>query len=408
MSPHRAIDNSTTVTYRLMIYLDNSATTPLGPEVAERMTRFRQAGFANASSVHRGGQQARVELEEARERIARTVGAEPREIIFTSGGTEANNYALKGYALKMRADRGAWPTLITQRTEHHAILHPAEFLARLGMNVLYLDVDADGRVAPESLRRALDALDREVAPLVSIMHANNETGSINPIAELAAIVHEFGGVFHTDAVQTFGKLAWTADELGADMISLSAHKLHGPRGIGALYVARTIELESLLHGGAQERNRRGGTEPVELIVGFDEAVASAMGTVAENYARMERLRDLLRDRLLTIEGIRIVTPEQETLPNILNVTFEDAATIDGEGLIVGMDLMGIAVSNGSACTSGSLQPSHVLSAMGLPPEQAKAAVRFSLSRLTTGEEIEQAATALADVVGRLRAHRRRE
>jgi len=389
-----------------MIYLDNSATTPIAPEAIERMERFRRTSFANASSVHRGGQQARVEMEDARRNIADAIGAEPRELVFTSSGTEADNYALKGYALKMRAEHGEWPTVITQPTEHHAILHPAEFLERLGVTVRYLDVDAEGRVGSESLRTALESTTRTVPPLVSIMHANNETGSINAIAELTGITHHFGGVFHTDAVQTFGKIPWTVGELGADMLSLSAHKLHGPRGIGALYVAGAVELESLLHGGAQERNRRGGTEPVELIVGFDEAVATAMATIDESRARMEQLRDLLRDLLRSIDGIRFVTPEQGTLPNILNVTFEDAATLDGEGLIVGMDLMGIAVSNGSACTSGSLQPSHVLSAMGLPPEQAKAAVRFSLSRLTAREEIEAAAEALTEVVGRLRANRR--
>lgn len=385
-----------------MVYLDNSATTPMAPEVSERMIRWRSESFANASSAHRGGQRARVELEESRERIAAALGAEPKEIIFTSGGTESNNFALKGYALKIRAEHGSWPAIITARSEHHAILHPAEFLAKLGAPVLFLDVDREGRLDPDLLRAALRDLPSGPSPLVSVMHGNNETGSINPIAELAAIAHDAGAVFHTDAVQTFGKLPVRAPELGADMISISAHKIHGPKGIGALYVNREIEIEPLVHGGAQERNRRGGTEAVELAVGFDEAVALALAEIVESSEKMERLNHILRSELAAIDGIRFVTPDHNALPNIVNVTFDDALRLDGEALIVGMDLLGIAVSNGSACTSGSIQPSHVLSAMGYPPEQAKAAVRFSLSRYTTDEEIREAADALRRVVARMR------
>ena len=384
-----------------MIYLDNSATTPLAAEVADRMNRWRTMSFANASSAHRGGQQARVELEDARERIADAIGAEPKEIIFTSGGTEANNFALKGYALKLFTEMGSWPTIITAPTEHHAILHPAEFLTRLGARVIYLPVDGEGRIDPEDLRVLLEN-DGTPTTFVSIMHANNETGTIHPIEELARITHEAGGIFHTDAVQTFGKLPVDAEMLGADMISISAHKIHGPKGVGALYVNKAIEIEPLLHGGAQERNRRGGTEAVELAVGFDEAVLLAMEMMEESSMAMEELNALLRGLLGEIGGIRFVSSETESLPNILNVTFEDAVRLDGEALIVGMDLLGVAVSNGSACTSGSIQPSHVLSAMGLPPEQAKAAVRFSMSRYTTEDEIRRAAGALREVVGRMR------
>jgi cysteine desulfurase len=380
-----------------MIYLDNSATTPLAPEVGERMSRWRSESFANASSAHRGGQRARVELEDARERMAAAIGAEPKEIIFTSGGTESNNYALKGYAFKMRAKHGAWPAIVTARSEHHAILHPTEFLEGIGAPIIFLDVDAEGRLHPEGLREALRAIPAGPPPLVTVMHANNETGTINPIAALAAAAHEMGALFHTDAVQSFGKLDLRGGELGADMISISAHKIHGPKGIGALYVNKEIELESLMHGGAQERNRRGGTEAVELVVGFDEATALALDRRAESVAHMTSLSTLLRSLLSGIEGIRFVTPATDALPNIVNVTFDDASQLDGEALIVGMDLRGIAVSNGSACTSGSLQPSHVLSAMGYPPEQAKAAVRFSLSRYNTEEEIRAAAEALAEV-----------
>ncbi len=385
-----------------MIYLDNSATTRLAPEVIARMDAFRAMSFANASSVHRGGQVARVELEAIREHIATILGAEPKEIVFTSSGTEANNLALKGYAWKIKSEQGEWPTLITARNEHHAILHPADFLAPLGVLVQYVEVDEDGRIQPDRLRKVLQNLDFKVPPLVSVMHGNNETGTINPITDLAEITHEAGGVFHTDAVQTFGKLPLRMGELGTDMMTISAHKIHGPKGIGALYINKEVELEPLIHGGSQERDRRGGTEPVELVVGFDEAIRLALGNLEEHQEQFRKLNRLLREELEKIEGIRFNSPSEKSLPNILNVTFEDAAMLDGEALIVGMDLQGVAVSNGSACTSGSIQPSHVLSAMGLPPEQAKAAVRFSMSRYTTEEEIRKGAEALHAVVGRMR------
>ena len=362
------------------------------------MEAIERAVHANPSSVHRPGQRARVELEDARERIATALGAEGREIVFTSGGTEANNHALKGYALAIHAAHGGWPAIITARSEHHAIIHPAEFLGRLGAHLVWLDPDAEGRILPEALGAALAGVPPDTAPLVSIMHANNETGTINPIAALAERAHAAGAIFHTDAVQSYGKIPFTATELGADLISISAHKIHGPKGIGALYINREIELEPLLHGGSQERNRRGGTESLPLAVGFAEASRLAIEGIARHGDHMRDLGAALRERLGRIEGARIVTPETGALPNIVNLTFEDAARLDGEGLIVGMDIRGIAVSNGSACTSGSIQPSHVLSAIGLPAAQAKAAIRFSLSRYTTALEIEQAVDALEDVL----------
>lgn len=388
-----------------MVYLDNSATTPLAPEVADAMSLWRERSFANASSVHRGGQQARVRLEEAREQIAGALGAEPKEIVLTSGGTESDNHAIKGYALGMRAAHGTWPGIIVPKNEHHAVLHTAEFMERIGAPVRFIDVDHEGRVREETLRAALAELPAGAPPLVSIMHGNNETGTINPIEELARITHDAGGTFHTDAVQTFGKLRFTAAELGADMVTISAHKIHGPKGIGALYIRKEIELEPLVHGGAQERNRRGGTEAVELVVGFDRAIGMALAAQEETAGRMRELSGMLRARLEKIDGIIFVSPAVGVLPNIVNVTFADAGKLDGEGLIVGMDLAGVAVSNGSACTSGSIQPSHVLSAMGFPPEQARAAVRFSLSRYTTAEEIDEAASALRQVVERMRRNR---
>lgn len=385
-----------------MIYLDNSATTPIAPEVLAHMDAVRRDVFGNASSVHRVGQRARVELDEAREAIARLIGAEPREIILTSGGTEANNAALKGYALAARAG-GAWPGLVTARTEHHAVLGPAELLERLGVDVRYVPLDAEGRAGTRALREMLDALPRDVPPLVSLMHANNETGVLNDVAELAAAAHDLGAVVHSDAVQSFGKITIDVRELGVDMLSISAHKIHGPRGIGALYLRKEIEIEPLLHGGAQERNRRGGTEPVELVAGFAEAARLAHANLEANAERMRALRERLRAGLVArIPGLRPITPDERSLPNILTITFDDAAAIDGEALIVGMDLRGVAVSNGAACTSGSPQPSHVLLALGLAPEQARAAVRFSLSRATSAVEIDAAVDALVDVVDVMR------
>jgi cysteine desulfurase len=396
--------HSTIQPFHPVVYLDNSATTPMADEVVARVESVRREVFGNASSVHRYGQRARVELEDAREVIARALGAEPREVIFTSGGTEANNAAIKGYAVSCRTRTGALPAIITARTEHHAVLGPAELFERLGATVRYVDVDADGRVAPERLRDVLASVDRSAPPLVSIMHANNETGTINPIAALAVVAHEMGAVVHSDAVQSFGKVAVSGDALGVDMLTISAHKIHGPRGIGALYLRKEIEIEPLVHGGSQERNRRGGTEAVDLVAGFAEAVRLAQAGLAENAARMQSLIDRLRTSLVErIAGVRVITPRDGSLPNILSITFDDAAALDGEALIVGMDLRGVAVSNGSACTSGSPQPSHVLLAMGLAPEQARAAVRFSISRYTTASDIDVAVEALAEVLGVMRA-----
>ncbi len=386
----------------MRIYLDNSATTRIDPRVVAAMDSARDGVFANASSVHRDGQQARVRLEEARETIAAPLGAELREIVLTSGGTEANNLALKGVALSRFLGNGSWPTIVTAPTEHHAVLHPVEFLARMGAPVRFVTVDEQGRVAPDALRDLLSSLDGSAGILVSIMHANNETGVLNPVAELAEVVHAAGGLLHTDAVQSFGKLSFTARSLGVDLLSTSAHKLHGPKGIGALYVNRAVELEPLLHGGGQERNRRGGTEATLSAIGFAAAVSMAVESLEENSVAISRMRDALRARLESIDGLRCITPTERVVPNVLSVTFDDAERLDGAGLIVGMDLEGVAVSNGSACTSGSIQPSHVLAAMGLREAQAKAAVRFSLSRMTTEAELEFASAALARVVGRMR------
>jgi cysteine desulfurase len=388
-------------------YLDNSATTPLAPEVIERMEQVRAQTQANASSVHRGGQLARSILEDSRQQIAAMIGAEPKEVIFTSGGTEANNLALKGLALKLKLSTGHWPTLLIPHAEHHAVLHPAEFLEVMGASVKMLEVTHEGGVAPSELQKCLAEMaipERGISgkPLVSVMHANNETGTINPIPQLAEMVHQAGGIFHTDAVQTFGKLPFDVRELGVDMATFSAHKIHGPKGIGALFVSKELELEPLIHGGAQERNRRGGTESPELAAGFAMAAQLCAEQMEQSRRTFAQLNSQLRQRLQAIPDLQIITPAEGALPNILNITFADAERLDGEGLIVGMDLAGVAVSNGSACTSGSQQPSHVLLALGLPAAQARGAVRFSFGRFTTQGEIDIAADALLRVVQRQR------
>lgn len=384
-------------------YLDNSATTPIAPEVLQRMEQVRAQTQANASSVHRGGQLARAILEESRQQIAASIGAEPKEIIFTSGGTEANNLALKGVALQQKLSTGDWPTLLIPRAEHHAVLHPAEFLKVMGASLNMMEVDHEGRVAPQELQKYLADTAISGKPLVSVMHANNETGTINPISQLAATAHQAGGIFHTDAVQTFGKLPFNVRELGVDMATFSAHKIHGPKGIGALFVSKELELEPLIHGGAQERNRRGGTESPELAAGFAMAAQLCAERMEQSREMFTQLNNQLRQLLQAIPELRIITPHEGALPNILNITFADAERLDGEGLIVGMDLAGVAVSNGSACTSGSQQPSHVLLALGFPAAQAGGAVRFSFGRFTTQQDITIAADALLAVVQRQRS-----
>lgn len=383
-----------------MIYLDHSATTPLLPDVAEAMAGARDA--ANAGSIHRGGQRGRALLEDARATVAEALGTPPRTVVFTSGGTEANNSALKGIAFRSWRENARWPALLAPETEHHAVLHVLEYLAALGAPVQILPVDRNGRIDIDLLRQTLSTLPHDPPPIVAVMHANNETGTLQPIGEIASVVHETGGLLHCDAVQSFGKIPVMMGDLGADTLSTSAHKLHGPRGIGALVVRDGVGLDPLLHGGAQERRRRAGTEPVELAVGFAEAVRLAMNGMAEREQYLRSLLDHLRNAVSQIAGAEIVTPESDTLPTVLNVTFADAAQLDGEGLIAAMDLEGVAVSNGSACTSGSQQPSHVLLAMGRTPEQSRAAVRFSLGRTNTHEEIDAAVAALKRVLERMR------
>jgi cysteine desulfurase len=375
-----------------VIYLDNSATTQLDPAVLDVMLPWLRDGYGNASSIYRLGREARVAIEQARMDVARALGAHPAEITFTSGGTEANNAILKSCVETSNlAD-----ALAVGATEHHAVLAPSEELAHRGTPLTVLPVDGSGRVDLDAVRRV-----NGPRTLVSVMHANNETGVLQPIADVRAAAPDV--LLHADAVQSFGKVPIDVGALGVDFLSMSAHKVHGPKGVGAMFIRKGIDFKAHQQGGGQERNRRAGTEPVALIVGFAAAVNRAVAAMEDRAALMrQRIGRARRAILDTIPEVRVNTPDEGVLPNILNVSFLDAERLDGEAILQMMDIRGVAVSNGSACVSGSLQPSHVLSAMGLPPAEAKAAVRLSVSKDTTDDEIDEAVAILADVVRNLR------
>ena len=382
-----------------MIYLDNAATTSLAPEVLEAMRPFLEAEFGNASSIYRLGSHARVALEEARDVIARAIHAEPREIVFTSGGTEANNAAIKGAIFQKFREKKSFEDIgiITSPTEHHAVLEPIEWFSKLGAVISYSEVDGSGRVILESVTENLS----NSTALVSAMMVNNETGAINPISEIASIVKSKSkALVHTDAVQAFGKLAIDVKELGVDFLSLSAHKIHGPKGIGALYIKSGTPWEPLLHGGAQERNRRGGTEPVALAVGFAEAVKIAAAQV-DGADEIGRLRKYLIAKLSEIPEVVFNSAVDSSSSNfIVSFSFipEVLVRLDADAPIIRFDLEGIAVSNGSACTSGSQQPSHVLLAMGKSKEVAMKSVRVSFSRYNTTKDIDPLVRAVTKIL----------
>ena len=374
------------------IYLDHAATTPLRPEVRAAMEPYLASdGCGNPSSLHADGQRAKRALDAARDTLAQAVGGQFSEITFTSGGTEADNAALVGVLLA----RGRGSHLVTTQIEHEAVSETARFLERLGFGVTFVPVDEFGRVSPDSVAEALT--DRTV--LVSVMHANNEVGTVQPLREIADIVHARGAYLHTDAVQTFGQLPVHAQELGVDLITISAHKIYGPKGAGALYVRSGVPIEPLLHGGGQERERRAGTENVPAIVGFGEAVRLMLPEREAEAARLTGLRDLflscLRQRL---PGVVLNGHPSERLPNNLNISFPG---LDAETLLLALDRAGVSASSGSACTSGSIEPSHVLSAMGLADDRVRSAVRLTLGRGTTREHVDRAGDILAGVVERL-------
>ncbi len=385
-------------------YLDHAATTPLDPAVLEAMLPFLREHFGNASSVHGPGRRARVAVEEARERVAGVLGCEPAEVLFTSGGTEADNAALRG-VLTSPDRRG--PGLVTSAAEHEAVLEPARRLGWAGHPVAILPPQPHGAVTAEQVR---DAITSETG-LVSVMLVNNEVGTISPIAEVAAVCRDAGVPLHTDAVQAAGLLPLDVDALGVDLLTLSAHKVYGPKGVGAQFVRAGTPFEPLVVGGAQERRRRGGTENVAGVVGMAVALERAQQNAEAERARLaelqRRLVERLRERLGG--GIRFNTPlgseGPPAAPHILNVSFppEDGRPLDGEMLLLGLDVAGVYASSGSACTSGAIEPSHVLRAMGVPRETAQATVRLSMGRGTTADAVDAAAERLAEVVDRCRA-----
>lgn len=376
------------------VYLDNAATTALSPKVLEKMMPYLTDIYGNASSPHSFGQTARIGVEHAREQVARAINADPSEIVFTGCGTESDNTVLFGVAERY-AKKG--DHIITTNVEHHAILHSCAALEKKGIRVTYLPVDKDGLVTPEQVRDAIT--DKTI--LVSVMFANNEVGTIMPIPEIAAVCHEKGVLFHTDAVQAAGHIPIDVKAMGIDMLSISGHKFHGPKGVGVLYERKGIRLPSYIIGGEQEKGRRAGTENVAGIVGLGEALELAVTNMSETSARMTRMRDRL------IEGIEATIPEvklnghrTKRLPNNVNFSIK---YIEGESILLMLDMAGIAASSGSACTSGSLDPSHVMLALGLTHEVAHGSVRMTLGDDTTDEDIDYVLETLPKVAHRLRA-----
>ncbi|HET9533545.1 MAG TPA: cysteine desulfurase NifS [Blastocatellia bacterium] len=383
----------------MKVYLDNSATTPVAPEVLEVMLPFFSGEWGNAQSVHSFGQRAKAAIENARRQVASLVGASPSEIVFLSGGTEADNLAIRGIA---EAHKPHGRHIITTKIEHPAVLATCDALESEGFRITRLPVDSAGIMRVEDFESALS----DETILISVMQANNETGAIQPVEAIAELVGEARArglahlYLHTDAVQSAGKIPLDVRSLKVDLLSLSAHKIHGPKGAGALYIRKGLRLAKLLYGGHHERDRRAGTENVPGIVGLGRAAELARIHLDERVKSMRELRDLLeREVMARIQNVRINGDAQRRLPNISNMSFRD---IDGESLLIALDLKGIAVSTGSACASGSLEPSHVLTAMGLNREVVRGSLRFSLGAQTTREEILYTVAALEEIVRRLR------
>ena len=376
-----------------LIYLDNAATTKTAPEVVEAMLPYFSEAYGNPSSIYSLAGESRKAVDQARETIARALGARPEEIYFTAGGTESDNWALKAAAEFYRKKGNH---IITTKIEHHAVLHSCQWLEKQGFEVTYLNVDENGVVRLEELKAAI----RPTTILISVMYANNEIGTIQPIREIGEIAHEHGILFHTDAVQAFGQLPIQVDDCHIDMLSASGHKLNGPKGIGFLYIRKGVKIRSFIHGGAQERKRRAGTENVPGIVGLGKAVERAVGTMEERTETERRLRDYLIDRVLKeIPYARLNGHRSQRLPNNANFSFQ---FIEGESLLIMLDMEGICGSSGSACTSGSLDPSHVLLAIGLPHEIAHGSLRLTLNEEITKEDLDYVVDTLKRIVEKLR------
>ena len=376
------------------VYLDNAATTKVRPEVVEAMLPYFTEIYGNASAVYDFGQKCKQAIEDARETIGSSIGTRASNIYFTAGGSESDNWALKGVA-EVYKDKGKH--IITTKIEHHAILHTCAYLEQQGYEVTYLDVDADGLVSPEDVKKAI----RPDTILISVMFANNEIGTIEPIEEIAAIAHEHGILFDTDAVQAYAQVPIDVEKMHIDLLSASGHKLNGPKGIGFLYIRQGLKLKSFIHGGAQERKRRAGTENVPGIVGLGKAVEIAMATMDERIKKESELRDYLIARIedeipfAKLNGHRV-----KRLPNNINFCFR---FIEGESMLIMLDMAGICGSSGSACTSGSLDPSHVLLAIGLPHEIAHGSLRLTLSDEITKEQLDYVVDHLKEIVAKLRS-----
>jgi len=376
------------------VYLDHNATTPLHPAVAEAMLRVLRDEYGNPSSVHHFGQRAKAILDDARSAVAALLGADPADVVFTSGGTESDNLAVRGAAEAL--ERSGRRHLIASAIEHEAVLNTLKALARRGWTTTLLPVDETGIVSPDVMRAALT----DDTALVSVMHANNEIGTVQPIAELARLAHARGAVFHTDAVQSAGKIPTDVKTLGVDLLSISAHKFYGPKGVGALWIRRGVRLLPVLTGGKQERNRRAGTENVAGIVGMGAAAVVAGSTLAEEAARLAALRARLEDGTLrAVPGTARNGAQKPRVANTTNISFD---RVEAESLLIALDLEGIAVSTGSACSSGTLEPSHVLKAMGFPPHRTQNSIRFSLGAASTEADIDRVIRVLPGIVEKLR------
>lgn len=377
------------------IYMDHAATTPVDPLVLEAMIPYFSTNFGNPSSIYWYGRENRKVLDDARAIVAAEIGAEnPSEIIFTGGGSESDNLAIKGVAESYR-DKGNH--IITSAIEHHAVLNTCEYLEKHGYKVTYLPVDGDGLVSPEAVANSLT----DSTILVSIMMANNEVGTIEPIAEIGKLLRERKVLFHTDAVQAVGSIPVNVQDLSVDLLSMAAHKFYGPKGVGALYVRKGVKLQPVIHGGAQERNRRAGTENVPGIVGLAKALQLANSKLSETMPRITELRDYLIDNVLNrFDHVRLNGHRTKRLPGNANFSFE---FIEGESLLLNLDFKGIAASSGSACTSGSLEPSHVLLGMGICHEVAHGSLRLTLGKENTKEEVDYLLEVLPEIVGKLRA-----
>jgi len=376
------------------IYLDNAATTSVNPGVLDDMIPYYTEYYGNPSSVYGFAQKTKAAVEDSRRIIAEFIGADANEIYFTAGGTESDNWAVKSAAYSLR-EKGKH--IITTKIEHHAVLHTCEFLEKNGFDVTYLDVDENGLVNPDELKKAI----RDDTILISVMYANNEIGTIQPIKEIGKIAKEHGIVFHTDAVQAFGHIRLNVDELNIDMLSASGHKIYGPKGIGIMYLRKNLRIEPLIHGGAQERNKRAGTHNVPGIVGMASAVKLADSRLEKNASHESALRDYLIARVMEeIPYTRLNGDKEKRLPNNANFSF---MFIEGESLLMMLDSAGICCSSGSACTSGSLDPSHVLLAIGLPHEIAHGSLRVTLSDETKKEHMDYLVDKLKEIVERLRS-----